>query len=400
VIKKSRKIYREKGGPNLNRQQGGGKVMGFKSYFKIFIVFISLSVFMGMGVNSALAESDITPGGPWITDNQNVSLKRLNDYPQLVKKLEQIEKTSKGWVELEVIGETNEGRDIYLAKIGDPANDAVMIITQQHGNEVMTTEAALRMIQFLGTGSNKAMAILDELYVLIVPRVNPDGAQMYWRYNVDPDAPARDTSEGFYTSWTAGVGWDINRYHWVTGWDLSTLYQNHPADYPQNPVPEAVAVINAFNYYDPLWIADFHHQGTYVTDEGDSITSSILWPRHPDVFPAVVDLSKQLCVVIYDYMQQFGFSTVTLYPGGTYAGIGRNGYGLAGAGSILVELKGGIGQKQSGMIIKHAYEQMGSILQATADGSLYEVNPARSDEIPTDRYYYYKDLPPEELSHE
>lgn len=393
--KKTKKFAEKMERLHLNRQKKGGKVMGFKFPYKIFIVFISLIVFMATGVNSALAESDITPGGPWITDNQNVSLKRLNDYPQLVKKLEQIEKTSKGWIELEVIGQTNEGRAIYLAKIGDPAKDAVMIITQQHGNEVMTTEAALRMIQFLSTGSNKAMEILDELYVLIVPRVNPDGAEMYWRYNVDPDAPARNTSEGFYTSSTAGIGWDINRYHWVTDWTLSTLYQNHPAEYPENPVPEAVAVIDAFNAYAPLWIADFHHQGTYVTDEGDSVTSSILWPRNEEVEEEVVDLSKQLCVVIFDYMQQYGYSTVTLYPGGTYAGIARNGYGLAGAGSILVELKGGIGQKQSGMIIKHAYEQMWSILQATADGSLYGVDPDRSDEIPPRGSWYYKDLPPE-----
>lgn len=369
--------------------------MGLKSYSKIFIAFISLIVFMGIGINSALTESDITPGGPWITDNQNVSLERLNDYTQLVERLKQIEKTSKGLVELEIIGDTNEGRNIYMAKIGDPGNDAVMIITQQHGNEVMTTETALKLIQFLSTGSNKAMEIIDYLYVLIVPRVNPDGAEMYWRYNVDPDAPARNTSEGFYTSPTVGVGWDINRYHWVTDWTESTLYQNHPAEYPENPVPEAVAVINAFKYYYPIWIADFHHQGTYVTDDGDSVTSSILWPTHPEVTANVVNLSKQLCVVIYDHMQQFGYSTVALYPGGTYAGIGRNGYGLAGAGSILVELKGGIGQKQSGMIIKHAYEQMMSILQATVDGSLYDVDPARSDEIPPRGSYYYKDLPPE-----
>jgi hypothetical protein len=377
---------------NLKITEEEGK-MSLKSHFKIFSALITVVAFLGFGASAAFGKSDIIPGGPWITDNQNVSLKRLNDYPQLVKKLEQIEKTSKGMVELEVIGETNEGRDIYLAKIGDPANDAVMIITQQHGNEGMTTEAALRMIQFLSTGSNKAMDILDYLYVLIVARVNPDGAEMYWRSNVDPAAPDRNTSEGFYTS--GGEGWDINRYHWVTDWTLSTLYQNHPAEYPENPVPESVAVINAFNYYNPLWIADFHHQFTYATDEGDSITSSILWPRNPNVAADVVDLSKQLCVVIYDYMQHYGYSTVTRFPGGTYAGIARNGYGLAGAGSILVELKGGIGQKQSGMIIKHAYEQMWSIFQATADGSLYGVNPDRSDEIPTDRYYYYKDLPPE-----
>jgi hypothetical protein len=73
---------------------------------------------------------------------------------------------------------------------------------------------------------------------------------------------------------------------------------------------------------------------------------------------------------------------------------------LAEAGSILVELKGGIYPKQNGMITKHAYEQMWSILQATADESLYDVDPARSDEIPPRGSWYYKDLPPEEMSHE
>ena len=59
-----------------------------------------------------------------------------------------------------------------------------------------------------------------------------------------------------------------------------------------------------------------------------------------------------------------------------------------------------IGEVQNEIKIKHAYEQMLSILQATADGSLYEVDPNRSDEIPPRGSYYYKDLPPEELSHE
>jgi hypothetical protein len=142
-------------------------------------------------------------------------------------------------------------------------------------------------------------------------------------------------------------------------------------------------------------MADFHHQGTYVTADGENVTSSILWPRNEDVLPEYVDLSKQLCVKIYDHMQQFGFATVTLYPGGTFAGIARNAYGLLEAGSILVELKGGIYPKQNGMITKHAFEQMWSILEATADGSLYGIDPARSDEIPPRGSFYYKQLPPD-----
>lgn len=369
-------------------------------YFKYVLAFISCTLLIVLS-NSAFAKSDIVPGGPWITDNQHVSLERLSDYSQLYKQLRKIEKKSKGLVELEPIGVSNEGRIIWLTKIGNPDNERVMIITQQHGNEALTTESALKIIKFLASDSNKAKQILNYLHVLIVPRVNPDGHEVYHRYNIDEDAPARNTDEGFYTAREEGIGWDINRYHWVTDWKESTLYQNHPSEYPTNPVPEAVAVIDAYNEYNEddspiIWIADFHHQGTYVTEDGENVTSSILWPRNENVVTDIVNLSKQLCVTIYDHMSQYGYSTVTLYPGGTYAGIARNGYGLAGSGSILVELKGGIGQKSSGMLIKHAYEQMMSILEATADGTLYDVKPERSEEIPPRGDYYYKELPPEE----
>ncbi len=358
-------------------------------------VLMVIPALLGLTFGSALATTDIVPGGPWLTDTQQVSLERLSSYPQLVKQLKQIEKTSKGLVQLEVIGTSNQGREIYLAKAGNPDNDPVMIITQQHGNEPMTTEAALSLLKFLASGSKPAQAILEKLYVLIIPRVNPDGAEAFHRYNVDPAAPESNTAEGFYTSSEAGVGWDINRYHWVTDWSLSTLFQHHPAAYPNNPVPEAVAVINAFNNHQPKWIADFHHQGTYRTDMGQSVSSSILWPRNENVIEPVVILSKQLCVAIMDKMEQFGYAVVTEYPGGTYAGIGRNGYGLAGAGSILVELKGGIGQKSSGMIIKHAFQQMLAIIQATADGRLTSLDPNRVDDLPPRGSFYSKDLPPE-----
>jgi hypothetical protein len=311
-----------------------------------------------------------------------------------------------------------------MAKVGNPENDAVMIMTQQHGNEPMTTEAALKLLKELATGSKNVQGILDQLYVLMIVRVNPEGAELFTRGNADFDAPPRNASgcfdaDGnvdpalinlgrgvFSTTYVDPEGnllsnYDINRYHWPD-WSQSWQILCNPDlpgrhfDPAQNPVPEADAVINAFLAYQPLWMADFHHQGTYVTADGENVTSSILWPRNEDVLAEYVDLSKQMCVTIYDHMQDFGFATVTLYPGGTFAGIARNAYGLLEAGSILVELKGGIGQKQSGMIIKHAYEQMWSILEATADESLYYVDPERADEIPPRGSFYYKELPPNE----
>lgn len=128
--------------------------------------------------------------------------------------------------------------------------------------------------------------------------------------------------------------YDINRYHWAD-WSQSCQILCNPGlsgrhfDPDQCPVPEAEAVVYAFQNYQLVWIADFHHQGTYVTDDGENVTSSILWPSNENVLPEYVNLSKQLCVQIYDHMEQFGFATVTLYPGGNFAGIGRNAYGLA-----------------------------------------------------------------------
>jgi len=390
----------------------------------LLTALILMFCFVSIGANSAFAKPDIVPGGPWITDTQGISLSVLSDYDELVKKLEQIEKTSKGLVELEIIGQTINEKDIYMAKVGDPANIPVMIMTQQHGNEPLTTEAALKLLQTLSTGSKKAMKILDELYVLIVVRVNPEGAELFTRGNADFSAPPRNSwgcfdddgnvdpaliNQGrgvFSTTYVDPDGnmfsnYDINRYHWPD-WTQSWQILCNPGlpgphfDPAQNPVPEAQAVVDAFMAYQPLWMADFHHQGTYRTEDGENVTSSILWPRNENVSPEYVELSKQMCVVIYDHMANFGYSTVTLYPGGTFAGIARNAYGLLGAGSILVELKGGIGQKQNGMITKHAYEQMWSILEATADDSLGDWDPATADEIPVSRIPYYKDLPPEE----
>lgn len=382
------------------------------------MILVSVLVF---SFGTAVAKTDIVPGGPWLTENQPMNLLRLSDYDELVKSLEKIAKTSKGLVELEVIGQTNYGKDIYMAKVGDSSKTPVMIITQQHGNEPMPTEAALQLLKTLGTGSKNAMKILDNLYVLIVVRVNPEGAELFTRGNTDWDVPERNSNScflgdgtvdlekinlgyGVYTTayydsdGTEFYNYDINRYHWGT-WsesdqircnpDLGTRHYNPE----QNPVPEADAVIEAFFKYEPIWMADFHHQGTYVSDDGENITSSILWPKNLLVEPSLVDLSKQLCYKIYDHMQQFGFSTISLYPGGTFAGIARNAYGLSGAGSILVELKGGIGQKQSGMIIKHAYEQMWAILEATADESLFLIDPELADTIPERGSRYYKELP-------
>ena len=310
----------------------------------------------------AQADPQTVPNGPWVQDNQHVSLERLHSYTELVKTLRQIERQSKGRVSLETVGQSNEGRDIFLAKVGrGPIR--ILYITQQHGNEPLGTEAALQLLRRLGSGGAWD-AVLDRVTLLVVPRVNPDGAERFWRQNYDPDCnPALHDC-------TPGRGFDINRWH-------------DPAVAPAaNPVPEAAAVQRVFLTYRPSFVVDFHHQGSYVNADGEMITTSIFWPNAAGVPASAVTFSKQISVVIDDTLSQYGFAEVSQYPGTLPRGISRNAYGLLGAGSVLVELRGDIGQKSAGKLIRTAYVIMAVLLEAAAEGTLDDADPARADLIP------------------
>ncbi|HZO63522.1 MAG TPA: M14 family zinc carboxypeptidase [Kribbellaceae bacterium] len=312
-------------------------------------------------VGVASADPQTVPNGPWVQDNQQVRLERLHNYDEMVAALRQITRQTRGRVSLETVGQSNEGRDLYLAKVGTgPVK--VLYITQQHGNEPLGTEAALQLLQRAGNGGAGWDAILSQITLLVIPKVNPDGAERFQRENHDPDC-----SGAFCTP---GVGFDVNRWH-------------DPAVAPEaNPVPEAAAVQRTAIRYQPQHVVDFHHQGSYVNDDGEMITGSIFWPNHPDAPASAVTLSKQMCVVIDDTLAHYGFAEISQYPGTLPRGIARNSYGIRGAGSVLVELRGDIGQKSSGMLVRTAYITMAALAEAVAEGTVTTQDPARADAIP------------------
>ncbi|HEX2419934.1 MAG TPA: M14 family zinc carboxypeptidase [Micromonosporaceae bacterium] len=329
--------------------------------FRIGVIAATTSAALVLAGSPVLAGPQTVPNGPWIQDQQKVGLERLHSYQQLVDALHQISQQSDGQVSLETIGRSNEGRDLYLAKVGH-GSTKVLYLTQQHGDEPLGTEAALHLLRQLGNPGTQWQAILDEITLLVVPRVNPDGAERFWRQNYDPDCT------GEYC--TPGRGFDVNRWH------------DPAVDPTVNPVPEAAAVQRVFGRYSPSLVVDYHHQGSYVTEDGDLITTSIFWPNTSGVSEAAVTLSKQACVTISDTLTRYGYAEVSQYPGTLPRGIARNAYGLLGAGSVLVELRGGIGQKSSGMLVRTAYVVMASLLEAVAEGTLHQADPTRADLIP------------------
>jgi predicted deacylase len=348
----------------------------------------------GLVAVPASADPQSTPNGPWPTDEQRISLSALRSYEQLWKTLEQIQAAGRGAMALSAAPRTsNTGRAIPVATIGDGPR-GIMVIAQQHGDEYVVSEGAVELIRELSSNSASARAIREAVTVTVVPRVNVDGFDAPvqdafgntppWRQNFDPFCLS-----GCPAFYEPGRGYDINRYH--------SYLLDHPQDDPntptidQNPVPEAVAMRLLFDQRRPQVVMDLHHQGSYVDADGDLITGSTFWPNATGTAAAIgrsaefaqaVKLSKKVVATLVTRLDQYGFANISRYPGTLPPGIARNAYGLLGAGSVLFELRGDIGAKSNGYITKTAYHAAKSVVEALADGSLFDADTAIADALP------------------
>ncbi len=274
-------------------------------------------------------------------------------------RLQALARQSRGTIEVRGIGETNEGRPVWAARLGHgPVR--VQYVTQQHGDEPLGTPAAVEFLRTVGVGKSFWQRwLLSRLTIDVVVRANPDGHSHDWRYNFDPTA---DPEYG-----ERGKGYDINRYH-------------NPGMAPDdNPATEAGHIQRAYAEFAPHIAIDYHMQGRYLDDDGREITASLMWPTHPDVAPELVDAAKQVTVVAQQTVDHLAGGNVSQYPGGDYEGIARNAYGLRGSASVLLELSA-IDDEQSQ--IRAAYLVMLAVAQTAADGSVHRIDPARADAIP------------------
>ncbi len=278
---------------------------------------------------------------------------------KLAVQLHKLAVQSHGKVRVTPIGRSNQGRPVWAARVGH-GKIKIQYVTQQHGDEPLGTPAALEFLRTVGVGNSAwQRKLLSQVTVDIVVRANPDGHEHNWRYNYDPTA---DPEYG-----EAGKGYDINRYH-----DPAVA----PAD---NPATEAGLIQRRFAAFQPDIMVDYHMQGRYKDASGKEITASTMWPTHAGVKPADVNFAKQVAVVVQRSINSAG-GNVSQYPGGDYQGIARNGYGLLGSGSVLVELSDIPGREQRQ--ISDALASMLAIARSAADGSVHTIDPAAATAIP------------------
>jgi predicted deacylase len=380
-----------------------------------------LAAFLAAGPALAQSDQPTIPAGPY---GDNDSLSSLRSYDQLVQAIEQSVATSQGVATLHWAPWTsNTGRQVPYVVVGNGPT-AALIIAQQHGDEMETSDSAIALVRTLANSSAESKLIRNMLTVVVVPRVNVDGFDGEnsdgtpittttgrvppWRENYDP----RFTVNPLPAFYARGRGYDINRYHafrpecpfdnpnypnlttGVTSCEALDFDSRLPYDLTKgNPVPEAKNVRWLNDQFRPVVALDMHHQGTRVHD-GKMVTASTLWPTasltatrlaavDPDAvnrFNRGVDMAKRVVVIIAQKLAQYPYADLTRYPGGTEPGISRNAYGLLGSGSVLLELRGGIGTKSGGYIQKIGYHASLAIVEELAkDAALSHIDPALAE---------------------
>ncbi len=111
------------------------------------------------------------------------------DYDEITQFLELVQKTLPGFTQLQAIGQTLEGRKIWLLSITDlshgdfAAKPAVWVDANTHAGEVTGAQTCLELISQLAEGARSGeqniLRLLKLTTFYIVPRISADGSEIY-----------------------------------------------------------------------------------------------------------------------------------------------------------------------------------------------------------------------------
>jgi len=116
--------------------------------------------------------------------------------------LQSLESRHPGSIRLEEVGKSFLGRSIQMLSVGT-GDKKILLWSQMHGDEPSATPALLDIANYLVEHADEpaARSILQNFTLLMIPMLNPDGAEVYQRRNaqgidINRDAKRLVTPEG------------------------------------------------------------------------------------------------------------------------------------------------------------------------------------------------------------
>lgn len=232
-----------------------------------------------MGISMSFSAQAFTPQGLWQAWPELRFVKTpaaCLRHAELLQNLQMLAERYPERIRLQEIGLSWSGRSIQMLSVGT-GEAKILLWSQMHGDEPSATPALLDIADYLLAHADDpaVRAILDNFTLLMIPMLNPDGAEVYQRYNAQ--------------------GIDINR------------------DALRLATPEGRILKRIRDEYEPMLGFNLHDQDrrTAVGDTGQVATSAVL-AVSGDAANTLTDgrrRSRRACAAIVEALAPF-------YPGG------------------------------------------------------------------------------------
>ncbi len=270
-------------------------------------------------------------------------------HKELRAELDRLAATFPGLFSVADEGLSAEGRRIPLLVLGQGPT-RVLLWSQMHGDEPTATSALLDVLSFLGRtkGEPDTAALLRRLTLLIIPMLNPDGAERPQRWgaqgiDIDRDALRLQTPEGRFLKAVR------DRFQPAIAYNL------------HDETPLATAGPQGGQVALALLSVPFDEAGT--ENEGRRTT-------------------KRLALFVRDFVAPWASGKVGRYDGGYTARAFGDSMTLSGTPVLLIETGGWSGPDESGTLVCLNFVSLLGSLQALAEGRLSGIDPRAYDAIP------------------
>jgi hypothetical protein len=336
------------------------------------------------------------------------------DHRQVGQRLQRIERDSAGRVEVDVAGQSFQGRNIWTARVGH-GDQVIVLESEIHGNEKHATIAVLDVLERVAADTDHAAAIREAVTLVVIPILNPDGSEldirrngMTWEQTLTLHPQLEGAPPAWYYNANQG-GFDINR-----DFNPDLDYVPDPDDLPGVGsgvsfflTPESQAARDVYRDLEDefgtvhYWVG-LHNQGPcYRWGTQDqiedprlsylSISSEFVAADRVDEWPDL-DLaqSRRANLAVNDALQFGGglhpMSRITRYPPVDLPGSGLGAFALRGTAVVLLETSGQtqhIGHHRINLFVKQVDAGLMGLIDSVTDGSVEDLDPDRFFEIPT-----------------
>jgi hypothetical protein len=262
---------------------------GYLNRMRIFLLFSLLLLTVSMNINAQSAK-DLAE----IWEKHHVTRMMPSDvrHKDLVAYLDGLKKLG---LRVEEVGRSNAGREIYQIEFGrGPLK--VFMWSQMHGDEPTATSALIDMFTYLQKHRDKdwVKRIEENLTIRAVPMLNPDGAELYQRRNlqdidINRDALNLQTPEArllkkLRDDWQPAIGFNLHNQNELTtvgitrkqaSISLLVVYGDvakTPSDGLRRNERVAGAIVRALSEFIPDNIGEYGDEYT-ATAFGDNFTA-------------------------------------------------------------------------------------------------------------------------------